>query len=209
MEYPTISVIIPAWDEEKTIAGVVEAFMHLEYIRPIIIAVDSKTTDDTAITAGQQLRSLLNGWVLRDAGNGKGQVVTAALDEVRTEYVVFCDADITGLTADHISLLCADALIEEDSMTIGIADIPENYPENREWAWPWVSGIRCVPTRMVRPLHLHGYLMEVQLNAAAKHASMPARFEWLKGVTDPFDMTDRRLADMEKDARWGHEHGIL
>jgi glycosyltransferase involved in cell wall biosynthesis len=206
---PEITAIIPAWDEEDTIGDIVEAFLWAKLIRPIIVAVDSKTEDDTAIIAGANIKGEHNGFVINNAGIGKGQVLMAALSEVRTPYVFFCDADIKGLTANHISLMISDAMVEEQSMTIGIPDLPDNYPKERDWAYPWVSGIRCFPTRLVRPLNLHGYLTEVQLNAAASHAEMSVRFEWLRGVKSPYVMSDRRLADIEADAAWGKEHGIL
>lgn len=206
---PPITAVIPAWDEEDTIGDIIEAFLSCKFIKPIIVGIDSKTTDDTAIIALTHLKGELNGTVYNNCGDGKGQVIIACLDKVRTPYVMFCDADIKGLTLDHIHMVISDCIMDDSSMTIGVPDIPENYPHERDWAWPWVSGIRAMPTRLVRPLELHGYLTETQLNAAAHHANMPVRMEWLRGVQAPYDMSERRLADMEADGKWGREHGIL
>jgi hypothetical protein len=144
---------------------------------------------------------------------GKGQCVEIGLSMVKTPYVIFCDADITGLREEHVGLLLSEALIDEaaehPTMTVGVPELPANLPTERLWAWPWVSGERCVPTRLVRPLTLHGYLMETQINAAAKHAGMALRFEWLRGVVSPYEMTDKRLEEMKRDAIWGREHGVV
>ena len=208
---PPITCIIPAWNEEDTVGPVVEAFLWCRYVRPIIVSVDGWTEDDTAVIAGAHLKGEHNGTVLRNPRivHGKGQTLMAALAQVRTPYVFFCDADISGLEPDHISIMISDATTDETSLTIGVPDIPDNYPEDREWAWPWVSGIRCMPMRVIRPLQLHGYLTEVQINSVFYHSQISIRMERLFGVKSPYQMSERRLEDMEKDAAWGHQHGIL
>jgi len=211
---PSITCIIPAWNEESTIGAVVDAFLWAKLIRPVIVSVDGHTDDDTAIIAGTRLQPLFatqDAMVIRNTRDvhGKGQTLMAALARVRTPYVFLCDADITGLEPDHISLMISDAMMDEDSLTIGVPDIPDNYPEEREWAWPWVSGIRCMPMRVIRPLQLHGYLTEVQINSVFYHSQISVRFERLFGVKSLYTMSERRLADMERDAAWGHKHGIL
>jgi glycosyltransferase involved in cell wall biosynthesis len=205
----TVDVVIPARNESENIQDVLLPLLAHPAIGKVIVVVDMDTADDTAVIAVRTIGDMRNGWVLTPKVRGKGQLVRVGLHEVRTPSVLFCDADIQGLTQDHISLLVSNAILETDYLTIGIPDIPANYPESRSWAWPWCSGERCVPTSLVRILWLHGYLMETQINAAARHANLPVQFEWLTGLKSAYHITEKRLHAMEEDAEWGRKAGIL
>jgi glycosyltransferase involved in cell wall biosynthesis len=192
-------VIIPARNEAKTIGPIVETLADNPNVGQIIVCCDScdDDTDMYALMHGAH-HALISKW------GGKGQAVMAGLDLVATDYVMFCDADYTGLTQEHIDAV----LCHCPGMVVGIPDIPPEYPEHRLWAWPWCSGIRAVPTVLTLPLILHGYLMETQLNLAAKHAQIGVRFAWLHGLKSPWNMSEERIAAMQADYEWGKEHGV-
>src|SRR5215469_1701885 len=150
-----IDAVIPARNEEATISAIVETLANHPWIGNIVVACDS-CTDDT------QLRAIFHGatGTIADTFDGKGQAVQAGLSFTNAPYVLFTDADFTGLTHDHITAVCKKAWTDQRFMVIGVPEIPGNYPTDRIFAWPWVSGLRCVPTSLVKPLNLHGYLME-------------------------------------------------
>lgn len=199
-----IDVVIPMWNAGETAEAVIEAWTDHPAVGEVIVAVDKETTD-----AWQHKSHYRGAYILQTEEHGKGQVVMHGLEHVTTDWVAFCDADLEGLKADHISLLLADAIMDNPRMTIGVPDVPNNYPTSRLWAWSWVSGQRCLPTSVIRPLTLHGYLMETQINRAAKHSLLPLNFEWLSGLHSPYVMSEQRLKDMERDAKWGRVHGLL
>ena len=204
-----VDVVIPARDEQETIGAVISTLKLHPAIGQVIVVIDKETTDDTAWIAVNAVSDNRDGWVLTPNAHGKGQCVRAGLAEVKTDHVLFCDADIKGLTYDHISLLLCNAIAGKDCMTIGVPDVPSNYPTDKLWAWRWVSGQRCVPTRLVKPLFLYGYLMETQLNLAARHSQLPVDHEWLRGLKSDYYMSERRLQAMADDARFGIDHGII
>lgn len=207
-DYDRIDVVIPARNEADTIGSVLSVFKLHPAIGTVIVVVDKDTGDDTAEVARQALDS--TDMVLElFTPSGKGQCVRHAMQYVNTEYVMFCDSDLKGLTVDHISRLIYHATLGDDYLTIGVPDIPKNYPTERIWAWPWVSGERCVPAKLVQPLWLHGYLMETQINTAARHADMPLNFQWLRGLQASYYMSERRIREMVRDAEFGQTHGIL
>lgn len=199
-----IDVIIPAKGTHETIGDVVSAFKNHPAIGKVIVV-----SNPPDLRIMQALVKFSGVYVLYSSAIGKGQAISRGLQVVTTPHVILCDSDVTGLSYDHISLMILDAIIDKDSLLIGVPDIPENLPERRLWAFPWVSGERCIPTRLIRPLRLHGYLTETQINLAAHHAKFPVRFEPLYGLKSPYRMSDERLAAMAKDAEWGREHGIL
>lgn len=202
-----VDVVIPARNAHETIANVVRPFVDHLFIGRIIVVANPPSTRTAIALKG--LHDTRNIYLIQEHAEGKGQAVKRGLEYVLTSHVLFCDADITGLTQIHISELVTDALAGIDSMVVGVPDIPENLPAHRLWSFPWVSGERCVPTRLVRPIQLHGYLMETQINCANSHAGFPVHFAPLKGCVSPFRMTDERIMAMVADAKWGKERGIL
>lgn len=203
-----IDVVIPARNAAGTIAEVVRPFADHPAIGDVIVVVNPPDAA-TSIALSEFGSNVVT--IHTDAA-GKGQAVMFGLEAVATEHVIFCDADLTGLRWHHVGLLISDAIMGVDSVCVGIPDIPDNYPVHipkQLRAWPWVSGQRCLPRKLVRPLILHGYLMETQINHAAFHAHMPMRFEWLIGCHSPFHITEKRIKSMEEDLSWGKAHGIL
>jgi glycosyltransferase involved in cell wall biosynthesis len=202
-----VDVVIPARNAHETIAAVVEPFtMHPAIGRIIVVANPPSVRTAVALKGLQYTRSI---YLLQEHTEGKGQAVKRGLEFVITPHVIFCDADITGFTGDHISQMIVSAVVEGDAMVVGVPDIPENLPGHRLWSFPWVSGERCLPTRLVRPLNLHGYLMETQINLARNHANLPIEFVPLYGCKSPFNITPKRLEAMQKDLDWGKAKGIL
>lgn len=204
-------VVIPARNEELTIGKIVKTFKTHSEIGQVIVVIDDDTKDETSEVA------LSNGAYIMYGTRGKGQNVTIGLKHITTEYVILCDADISGLTSDHIH-----ALIQNDGripdQVIGVPDFPARdvvrskaVQDKPEWlegiirSWPWVSGERVVKTELIVRIPLHGYLMETQINARIPNTT----FRRLEGVYSAFKMTERRLAEMERDRTWGKENGWL
>lgn len=207
-----MDVIIPARNEGLRIGAIVHAFATHPLINQIIISVDADTTDDTAEMA--RLSGATS--ICRNRARGKGQCVMDALPLVMSPRVIFCDADLTGLTHDHISHL----LHPLDGMLVGVPEFPTQSElamtgQPQKWrmrlqsTWHMVSGERTVPTALARALPLHGYLMEAQLNQAIIDGKYSYDFCRLPGLRSPFILTDQRLTEMERDRQWGIDNGIL
>lgn len=205
----TIDVVIPARNEAPTIGAIVEEFCAHVNIGRVIVPVDADTTDDTheVATAAGALS------ILPDA-TGKGQVAWRGLMLVDTERVIFCDADLRGLTQDHITHLAHPC---DDAMILGVPDppdvsrMPARAVDRLLWSWPWVTGQRSLPTALVRSIKppLHGYLMETQINRAVSVAGCAVLFERLRGLVSPFNLSASRLAAMERDRLWAIREKIL
>lgn len=195
-------VIIPARNEQTTIAPIVVLLVNHRKVGQVIVSIDADTTDDTAVIA-----KLSGATVITHNYRGKGQTVKAALSFVRTSNVLFCDADYRNLCRFHISKLLDFGRLE--IQRIGVPDIPNNYPRDKAWAWPWVSGIRRVPTWVAREADLYGYLMEVQLNTLCQEVKIPTMTTRLTGLVSPYDMNEHRRAERERDRQYGLKMGIL
>lgn len=88
-----LSVIIPAFNEEKTLAQVLDRVLALP-IRPQVIAVSDGSTDGTnQIIEDYQRRGLITG-VICPVNGGKGAAIQAGLVHATQPYTVIQDADL-------------------------------------------------------------------------------------------------------------------
>lgn len=97
-----VSIVIPALNEEKTIANIVSSFVALKNIEEVIVAVDSKTIDSTAkiaIEAGAV--------VLPNCGTGLGNVFKAGIEKAKSDLIIRMDGDIEEPDSNWVGLLMA------------------------------------------------------------------------------------------------------
>jgi len=102
-----VSVIIPAYNEEKTIGQVIN-IVNQSNINCEIIVVNNCCTDNTSKVAAEK-----GAKVVQCNQKGKGYAMKAGLDEASNEIVVFLDADITDYNKNLIHLL-VDPIIKDD-----------------------------------------------------------------------------------------------
>ena len=85
---PSTSVVIPARNEELTVAAVVRAALAAAVDE--VVVVDDGSTDATATTAARAGARV----VRAEGGPGKGQAMWKGVAETTGDIVVFCDADL-------------------------------------------------------------------------------------------------------------------
>ena len=102
-----VSVVIPAFNEEKDIAIVINIAKKCEYVEEIIV-VDNLSTDKTEEIALKE-----GAKIVKCHNQGKGYAMEDGMKEVKGDIVVFLDADISSYTEDVIYRLIKP-IIEED-----------------------------------------------------------------------------------------------
>jgi polyprenyl-phospho-N-acetylgalactosaminyl synthase len=157
-----VDVVMPARDEEPTIAANVLAAMGCRFVREVVV-VDDGSTDATAAVAAAAGARVLH----RDESPGsKALAMAAGVASSDAEAILFVDADCTGLTSRHLDAICAPVVERRAEMSIGAFDY------GRFWnpmvvRWPPLSGERIVPRWVFEALpeaKLRGYTIEVRLN---------------------------------------------
>jgi glucosyl-3-phosphoglycerate synthase len=97
----TVSVVIPARDEERTVAQVVSAIVRLAAVTALIdevVVMDSDSTDATAQVAAEAGATVYQtNQVAPDLGTfpGKGEALWKSLLVTKGNLLVFVDADLT------------------------------------------------------------------------------------------------------------------
>lgn len=110
---PSVGVVIPAYNEAETVAAVVR--VALELTPQVVVASDGSDDNTAAVAraAGAQVVELTE-------NGGKGAALRAALNAADAEYIVMLDADLTGLTLDHLMRMLCPVLGGELDMSIGV-----------------------------------------------------------------------------------------
>src|SRR5690348_12500950 len=102
---PLLSVIIPAFNEARTIAQVIAAVQAVD-IDKEIIAVDDGSTDGTRETLEAIARSDATVRVSFHSRNkGKGAAIRTGLAAARGQYVLVQDADLEYQPSEYPKLL--------------------------------------------------------------------------------------------------------
>jgi glucosyl-3-phosphoglycerate synthase len=116
----SISVVIPARNEQRTVAGVVGAISRSLVTRlPLIdelVVIDSDSTDSTAeVAAGAGAKVYRAAEILPAAGTypGKGEALWKSLHVTSGDLLVFVDADLTSWGPHFVTGLLGPLLASE------------------------------------------------------------------------------------------------
>jgi glycosyltransferase involved in cell wall biosynthesis len=102
----TVSVLIPAYNEEATILNLLRRVngQEIDGVTFEIIVIDDGSTDGT-IELLQGNPGLYSRLIRREANGGKGAAIHTGLTEASGEYILFQDADLEYDPADYHKLL--------------------------------------------------------------------------------------------------------
>jgi dolichyl-phosphate beta-glucosyltransferase len=122
---PFLSIIIPAYNEEKRLPSTLEQVFHFlgkQSFRSDVIVVENGSTDKTFDIAQKFADQHENLRVIHNEERGKGGAVQRGVLEARGEYVFICDADLS-MPIGEISKFLPPALTDFD-IAIGSREAP-------------------------------------------------------------------------------------
>ncbi|MEA2705404.1 MAG: hypothetical protein QOH22_192 [Gemmatimonadaceae bacterium] len=99
-----VSVLIPVYNEEETIAEIVERVRHTPYPLEIICVDDCSTDGTRGILAGLLAAGKIHKAIYQQRNRGKGAAVRAAIAASRGDVVIVQDADLEYSPADWPTL---------------------------------------------------------------------------------------------------------
>lgn len=156
MQRPGVSIVIPAYNEAKTIAITLRVL--LDYFRANglnceLLVVDDGSTDGTAAVVNDIAVSDPSVRLISLSPNqGKGAAVKRGVQEAKGEVIAFLDADLP-YRVDNLGAAIAIVQSEATDIAIGARDLPESerdmsYPLLRQWmgrAFSFVVRLFLVP----------------------------------------------------------------
>ena len=176
------SAVIPAYNEAERIGRVLEAASASALVGEVIV-VDDGSRDGTAKVAAGYAGVRLVGL---PKNQGKAAAMAAGVRKAQSAVVVFLDADLVGLTKEHVDELVGPVLRAEVDMAVG------QFKGGRGWITLWqrlvpaISGQRAMRASdfaAVPDVERKGFGVELAISRAAVRRGLSTRLVYLPGVT--------------------------
>lgn len=157
-----VTAVIPAYNEEKTIADVVRVLLSSPSIKQVIVVSDGSTDNTAAIAArlGAQVVNL-------PENLGKGGAMLAGAKYTDADYIMFIDADLVGLNQGHIENMLAPIKNGEVAATLGVFKKGRITTDLAQRIAPKLSGQRVLKTSLltlVEDMDISRFGAELALN---------------------------------------------
>jgi len=91
---PTITVVIPCYNERRTLADLVRRVRAAPVARKQLILVDDCSTDGTTELIRAEIEPLVDRVVYHERNQGKGAAIRSGLEHVTGDIVIIQDADL-------------------------------------------------------------------------------------------------------------------
>ncbi len=165
-----VSCVIPVYNEEITVANVVEIALNTPQIAEVIVVNDG--SNDNSIKNLAPFNNRIK--IINLAENhGKGYAVAQGVKKAKFPYILLLDADLINIEPFHISSIINPVLNQNVDMTVG--DVLSDGVPLYSFLWQF-SGQRCLPKKKIKPLlkeiERTKYAIEIILNNAFRHSTV-------------------------------------
>ena len=177
----TVTAITPAYNEEDTLNSVLSVVRSVPIVHEIIVVSDGSTDDTVGVVrhAGVTLIEF-------QENRGKGAAMKAGLDASQTDVVLFLDADLVGLTTDHVAALLEPVLAGRCEMCVGLFEGGRIATDLAQVVAPYLSGQRVIKTSVLETmdgLEISRFGVEVALTMHCKQHGIRTEEVSLPGLT--------------------------
>ncbi|MGB9866920.1 MAG: glycosyltransferase family 2 protein [Bacillota bacterium] len=174
-------VIVPAFNEEKTVGAVVRAAWAAPGVCEVVVVDDGSEDRTSAVARAAGAK------VLRLSRNmGKGAAMMHGVRNTHGDPVVFLDADLIGLEPHHVSALAEPVINGEAEMTLGVFERGRAATDLAQTIAPFLSGQRAVRRELLCQLseiEITRFGVEIALTRYARAAGLKVVEVPLKGVS--------------------------
>lgn len=146
-----ITSIVSVYNEEKTVKGVIDSLISCQLIDELIVVNDG-STDDTSKIINQCLTSHPFRSVEFEKNKGKSYAMSTGVEMATGEIVVFIDADLIGLSCEHIERLVNPLAAGKTNMVIGRRQAENPKTDITGPMDDWLGGERAVFKKDILPI---------------------------------------------------------
>ncbi|MCX6088947.1 MAG: glycosyltransferase family 2 protein [Candidatus Atribacteria bacterium] len=174
--------IIAAYNEEKTIGPIIDVLQRVPLVNQIVVVSDGSTDKTVEIARGRdrvEVVDLVN-------NIGKGGALYHGLEYIRSDVVLLLDADLVGLTEEHVMSMVKPVTDREVDVTIGVFDEGRFATDFAQKVAPLLSGQRAIRTDIIQnisDMEVARYGVEVAINRYIKKNGITMKLVKLPGLT--------------------------
>lgn len=188
-----VAAIVPAFNEQKTIAGVVRTLKGSPLISEVIVISDG-STDHSAKFAREAGANLVHEFPWR---HGKGSAMSHGVTHTDADILFFADADLSGFTADHIERIVKPVLEGKYAMVVGLRDRGKFLMWLSKYL-PLIGGERAMLRKVFTDIpdyYIKGFKAESALNYYCRANKLPYGTAEMPGI--------KIVRKMQKFGFWG------
>ena len=196
----TLTCLIPAFNEQDRIAAVLQAVLGHPLIDEVVVIDDGSSDSTSAVVRTTKARL-----ITLNPNVGKTAALARGLAEASGDIILLIDADLIGLSPDHLTALITP-------VTQGHADITISLRDNAPFLWRWIGLDYISGERVMRKSLLAGqentlktlpkFGFEVFLNSLLIAQNARIRVVNWPGVISPLKSTKYGLlAGIKADAK--------
>lgn len=123
-----LTCIIPAYNEAARIGAVLQAVLGHPMIDQVLVIDDGSVDATSQVVRGYPQARLIS---LAQNG-GKTAALARGFAETQSEIILLIDADLAGLSPDHLTALIAPVAAGRAAMSISLRD-------NAPFLWRWIG----------------------------------------------------------------------
>ncbi|MDD2326604.1 MAG: glycosyltransferase family 2 protein [Alphaproteobacteria bacterium] len=167
----SIAAIVAAYNEEPTIGPIIETLAKSQLFRDVVVISDG-STDRTAERAREAGASLVHQLPWK---HGKGAAMLHGLAHTDADIIFFLDADLKGLTREHLERILKPVLEGKMAMCVGIRDRGTLGTKLAKHL-PLIGGERALTRRVVEDLpdrYVQGFMVESAMNYYCRMHKLP------------------------------------
>jgi len=135
----SVAVIIPAYNEGRTIGAVLKPLSSMQILNEIIVVSDGSCDDTVAIA-----RKFGTNVIELAENKGKSSAVLTGVKNTDANIILMLDADLIGLTEEHVLKLIDPVINHGADMTIGIFKHGRGATDLAQKIAPFLSGQRVI-----------------------------------------------------------------
>jgi glycosyltransferase involved in cell wall biosynthesis len=100
-----ISIIVPCYNEEKTIKAIITKIINLKDLNKEIIVIDDQSTDNSRKILKEELSDLIDCLILNNKNCGKGFSIREGIKAATGDIILIQDADLEYDPSDYNKLI--------------------------------------------------------------------------------------------------------
>lgn len=184
-----ICAIVPAFNEAGRIDPVLDALAQAASVDEIVV-VDDGSSDNTFKQAARH-RAAVQGRLRAlhlVTNQGKGAAMRHGAEHTDADVLVFFDADLIGLTPDHVEALVAPVVGGDAVMALGVFRHGRGATDLSQILVPNITGQRAIRRDLflaIPCLTRSGFGVELAITHYVAGAGLPLKRVILRGVTHP------------------------
>ncbi|GIM47836.1 glycosyl transferase [Collibacillus ludicampi] len=176
-----LSLIIPAYNESQNIARVLDVVTQMNDFHEIIVVDDGSMDHTYQVASSYPVR------VIRlEQNRGKGAAIAEGLKAAQCPFLVLLDADLIGLTPEHIRRLIRPVLEGEAVMTMGLFANGRFATDLAQKMTPSITGQRAFRRDVLEglpQLEETRFGVDFVLTRHVKRLNLPVKTVFLDDVT--------------------------